>query len=318
MWWPLIGGICVGIGGLVDPRVLGVGYGTIHQLLNGQILGAAAVSLLVAKSIVWSLSLGSGTSGGVLAPLLMMGGALGALAGQFIPVGTPGLWAMIGMAAMMGGTMRSPFTALIFTFELTYDVRALPALLVASIASEMVTVLWLKRSILTEKVARRGHHLTREYAVDPFEVHRVAEIMVTEFPTVEPSTTMRTLGDPEFFAAAWFAERRALPIVDAKQGPIGIVTQGDYLRAMDTPGGLDQTVQQAGSQRLITVDEDEVVRAAVDKLLSANVERLIVVSEEKGGAMTGYLDRAAVLDAHLHLYREENVREQSRGLSAFF
>jgi CIC family chloride channel protein len=126
MWWPLIGGVCVGIGGLIDPRVLGVGYGTIHSLLNGQILGMAALSLLLTKSVVWSLSLGSGTSGGVLAPLLMMGGALGSLAGQVIPVGTPGLWAMVGMAAVMGGTMRSPFTAVVFTLELTYDSERSP------------------------------------------------------------------------------------------------------------------------------------------------------------------------------------------------
>ncbi len=200
MWWPVIGGLFVGIGGLIDPRVLGVGYGTIHLLLNGKILGIAALTLVLSKSIVWSLSLGSGTSGGVLAPLLMMGGALGALVGQVIPVGSPGLWAMVGMAAMMGGTMRSPFTAIIFTFELTYDIKTLPALLIACIASELVTVLWLKRSILTEKVARRGHHLTREYAVDPFEIHRVSEIMITDYATVEANTCVKTLGDSDFEA----------------------------------------------------------------------------------------------------------------------
>jgi H+/Cl- antiporter ClcA/CBS domain-containing protein len=309
MWWPVIGGLFVGLGGLIDPRVLGVGYGTIHLLLNGQILGMAALSLLLGKSIVWSLSLGSGTSGGVLAPLLMMGGALGALAGQLVHIGSPGLWAMVGMAAMMGGTMRSPFTAIIFTLELTYDIRILPALLIACIASELVTVLWLKRSILTEKVARRGHHLTREYAVDPFEIHRVGEIMETDFPSVSPSTLVRDLGNLVSPGFQWFAERRALPIVDGAHKAVGIITQGDYLRAIETEGGMDLTVIEAGSQDLVTVDEDEVVREAVSKLLGADIERLLVVSAERRGEAVGYLDRSTVLDAHLRWYEEEHLRE---------
>src|SRR6266404_4171635 len=113
MWWPAIGGLCIGIGGLVEPRVLGVGYETIYDLLRGNIVGTALLGILIGKSIVWSLALGSGTSGGVLAPLLMIGGALGAALANFIPLGDSGLWALLGMAAMMGGTMRSPLTSMI-------------------------------------------------------------------------------------------------------------------------------------------------------------------------------------------------------------
>jgi CBS domain-containing protein len=266
------------------------------MLLNAQILGTAALSLLLAKSIIWSLSLGSGTSGGVLAPLLMMGGAMGALASHLIPVGSPGLWAIVGMAAMMGGTMRSPFTAIIFTLELTYDVMTLPALLIACIASELVTVLWLKRSILTEKVARRGHHLTREYSVDPFEIHRVHEIM-----------------EIAFGGSKWFAERRAIPIVDRQNKLKGILTQGDYLRAIEA-GDLNQSILDAGSQQLVTVDEDEVVRAAVEKLLGFHIERLMVVNSSKPNEMIGYIDRSTILDAHLRWYKEENHREGALAL----
>jgi H+/Cl- antiporter ClcA len=309
MWWPMIGGLFVGLGGLIDPRVLAVGYGSIHQLLDGQILGVAALSLLLTKSVVWSLSLGSGTSGGVLAPLLMMGGAIGALLGQHIPVGSPGLWAMVGMTAMMGGTMRSPFTAIIFTLELTYDIRILPALLIASVASEMVTVLWLKRSILTEKVARRGHHLTREYSVDPFEIHRVGEIMVTNFDSVDPTTRLSELANPAFHGFHWFAEKRALPIVDQRRRVVGILSQGDYLRAIEASPSLDITVLEAGSRDLVTVEEDEVVRVAAAKLLGADIERLMVVSAGPGGEVVGYLDRSTVLDAHMRWYEEETLRE---------
>src|ERR1044071_7010139 len=103
----------------------GVGYDTIHALLKGELVGAVVIGLLIGKAVVWSISLGSGTSGGVLAPLLIIGGALGAIEGRFIPIGDPGLWALISMAAMMGGTMRSPLTSMIFTLELTHDLNLL-------------------------------------------------------------------------------------------------------------------------------------------------------------------------------------------------
>jgi len=114
MWWPAIGAVFVGIGGYIDPRVLGVGYGVIHTLLNGEMIGITLLGLMVGKALVWSIALGSGTSGGVLAPLLIMGGALGALLSRWLPAGDAGLWAMVGMAAIMGGTMRSPFTGMVF------------------------------------------------------------------------------------------------------------------------------------------------------------------------------------------------------------
>ncbi|HKF56722.1 MAG TPA: chloride channel protein [Blastocatellia bacterium] len=161
VWWPIIGGAFVGIGGLIDPRVLGVGYDNIRLLLRGELIGSVALGLLIAKALVWSISLSSGTSGGVLAPLLIMGGALGAFESHFISIGSPGIWAMISMAALMGGTMRSPLTAIAFTIELTHDLNMLPGLLVGCVAAQAVTVLLMKRSILTEKVARRGHHIMR-------------------------------------------------------------------------------------------------------------------------------------------------------------
>ncbi|AIE83778.1 chloride channel protein [Fimbriimonas ginsengisoli] len=313
MWWPTIGGLFVGLGGYIDPRVLGVGYGTIHALLNGQILGVAALTLLVGKAVVWSASLGSGTSGGVLAPLLMMGGTMGALVGQWLPVGTPGLWAAVGMAAMMGGTMRSPFTAVVFTLELTNDIRITPALLIATIASEVVTVLLLKRSILTEKVARRGHHLTREYVVDPFEIHRVGEIMVREFATIDCDVLLKDLRRPDFADAAWFAERRALPIVDASNRLVGIITQGDMLNATEGTQEEPVTVLEAGSTDLVAVTEDDVLQEAVFKMLRKGVGQLPVVSSSDHERMIGYIDRASVMSARMKWYEEEHLRERHLG-----
>ena len=177
MWWPLLGGAVIGLGGLLYPRALGVGYDTIHDLLTGQLVGVALVGLMVTKAVIWAVALGSGTSGGVLAPLLIMGGALGALEAHWIPTGDPGLWAALSMGAMMGGTMRSPFTAVAFMVELTHDVNVLPGLFVACVAADAVTVLLMKRSILTEKVARRGYHLTREYSANPLHLLRVQDVM---------------------------------------------------------------------------------------------------------------------------------------------
>src|SRR5881398_2338020 len=177
MWWPVLGGEVVGLGGLLYPRALGVGYDTIDDLLAGRLVGVALLGLMLTKAVIWAAALGSGTSGGVLAPLLIMGGSLGALAAPWIPAGDAGLWAAISMGAMMGGTMRSPFTAVVFVLELTHDVNVLAGLFVACAAAHAVTVLLMKRSILTEKVARRGYHLTREYVVNPLHLLQVRDVM---------------------------------------------------------------------------------------------------------------------------------------------
>jgi H+/Cl- antiporter ClcA len=177
MWWPALGSVVIGLGGLIEPRVLGVGYETIEAILRGQLLGAALIAVITVKAIIWSVSLGSGTSGGVLAPLLMMGAAMGAMLARILPDEGTGFWALIGMAAVLGGTMRSPLTATIFAVEITHDWGALLPLLIACSAAHGFSVLVLKRSILTEKVARRGFHVSREYAVDPLELIFVREVM---------------------------------------------------------------------------------------------------------------------------------------------
>jgi H+/Cl- antiporter ClcA len=177
MWWPAIGGLIIGAGGLIEPEALGVGYNVIDQLLTGRASLSLIIGILVVKTLIWSLSLGSGTSGGVLAPTFMIGGALGALEGLALPHVFPGFWAMAGLAAVLGGVMRSPLTGVVFTLELTHAWGTLPAMMVASVSAYAVSALILKRSVLTEKVARRGLHLTREYSTDPLEVFFAREVM---------------------------------------------------------------------------------------------------------------------------------------------
>src|SRR5271169_3582377 len=177
MWWPILGGFVVGVGGLIFPQALGVGYDMIGSLLQGDVVLKTIAGILLVKSLIWAVSLGSGTSGGVLAPLLMMGGALGGLMSGFLPNEGLGFWPLVAMGAILGGTMRSPFTGVVFAVELTHDVNVILPLLLASVIAYAFTVLTLKRSILTEKVARRGFHLSREYSVDPLEILFVREVM---------------------------------------------------------------------------------------------------------------------------------------------
>lgn len=314
MFWPALGGVAVGVGGLIDPRVLGVGYETIHGLIRGELLGASVIGLLVAKALVWSIALGSGTSGGVLAPLLMMGGAIGAMLGERFGPADPGLWAMVGMAAIMGGTMRSPLTGMIFLLELTHDLNALPVLLIGSVSGLCVTVLLLRRSILTEKLARRGQHIAREYSVDVFELRRVSEVMDAQPPVIPANTPVQTLaerivrGDPDV------ARRHALLLVDDTQQLAGIVTRSDLLRAQRAHPP-QATALDAGSIDPVVAFPDETLRDAIARMLREDVGRLPVVARANPRRIVGYLGRAEILAAQLHAHDEEERREKGQLLS---
>jgi chloride channel protein, CIC family len=202
MWWPAIGGIGIGVGGLFFPRGLGVGYDNIAELLHGNATIGLIVGILIAKSLMWAFSLGSGTSGGVLAPLLMIGGAVGAMAGHLAhaSVEAQAFWALIGMGSMLAGALGVPLTAILFSLEVTHCLPALLPLTMACIASYLVTSLLMPRSILTEKLSRRGYHLTREYGVDPLELVIVRELMSPlSVPAPVPGVKAKL---PEFYAYA--------------------------------------------------------------------------------------------------------------------
>jgi chloride channel protein, CIC family len=308
MWWPALGAIVVGIGGVIDPRVLGVGYDSIHALMRGEILGAALTGLLLGKAIVWAVSLGSGTSGGVLAPLLIIGGALGAWVGQWLPVGDVGLWSMVAMAAMMGGTMRSPLTGLIFVLELSHDLNALPALFVGSVAAFGVTVLLLKRSILTEKLARRGQHIAREYSVDLLELMRVGEAMDKEVPVVPADTTVADLSRRIADGDSLISRRQGTLIVDKKGGAVGIVTRGDLVRALQKDPAGTATVLDAGGRDLIVAYPDEPLHDAIARMVKHDVGRLPVLERNDSQRPVGYLGRASILAARARYHEEEEVR----------
>src|SRR5665213_2888966 len=277
MWWPAIGGVAVGVGGLIEPHALGVGYDNIAALLQGDMLTSEAVRLLIVKAVIWSIALGSGTSGGILAPLLIMGGAMGAIFGVYMPVGDPGLWALIGMAAMMGGTMRSPLTAIAFAIELTHNVDALLPLAAACTMAHATTVLLLRRSILTEKVARRGYHVMREYIVDPFETMRVSDIMAKPIDSLPASISISDV--VAFFTAPDAPKRhKSYPVVDTEDRVLRMITRSDVLRwTMDGWPSGECLGDVVSDRDLVTGYDDDLVGQLADRMAAADVSRVLIL-----------------------------------------
>jgi len=232
-WWPALGGVVVGVGGLIDPRALGVGYDTIGAELAGRLAVGTLLALLLVKLVVWAVALGSNTSGGILAPLLMLGGALGGLLGAGLGGAGEGTWALLGLAAALAGVTRSPFTSIVFAVELTHSVNSLFALLVACTIAHLVSVLLLKRSILTEKVARRGHHVTREYQIDPLQALLVRDVMSTG-QSLDPDASGVTRAHPDETLRV-VADR----MVITGSGVIPVVERGDPHLTVGFVGPLD-------------------------------------------------------------------------------
>jgi CBS domain-containing protein len=316
MWWPALGGLVVGFVGQLQPRALGVGKDVIEDLLRGNYVLWAMLPLATVKCIIWATALGSGTSGGVLAPLLIMGGIAGAAAGSVLPGGDAQLWPLVGMAAVMGGTMRSPLTGALFALELTHDINALPALLAASIIAYGFTVLVMKRSILTEKVARRGYHVSREYTVDPLERVNVSEVMTADAVTVPAKATVRELLNDYFLARG--RRHQAYPVVDADGALLGVVTRANLLEDWAAGGS------RAGAEDLIiaydlihrtpiTVFPWESCRTAAERMAAAGVGRLPVVDPDAPRKVIGIVTRSDLLKPRARQVEEEVKRERFFG-----
>ena len=310
MWWPAIGGLVIGVGGLIFPQALGVGYDTIGSLLQGDVPTKIIVGVLMVKSIIWSVSLGSGTSGGVLAPLLMMGGALGGLEAMVFPSEGAGFWPLVSMGAILGGTMRSPFTGVVFAFELTHDVNIMLPLLVAVTIAHGFTVLLLDRSILTEKVARRGFHMSREYAVDPLEILFAREVMRTNIAALPSAAPFDTLVsslrvDPEK------GPQRLYPVVDDQVRLVGVVTRVDlqtYVaeRPADAASQLDAIVRKEPS----VVYPDDPLRIVVHRMAESGLTRFPVVERGPERRLLGMIALDDLLKARAMNLDAERRRER--------
>ena len=309
MWWPAIGGAVIGLGGLAEPRALGVGYDVIDQLLTGRATVSLIVGILVVKTLIWSLSLGSGTSGGVLAPVFMIGGALGAAEGMALPHVFPGFWAMLGLAAVVGGVMRSPLTGTIFTLELTHAWPVILPLLIASTSAYALSALVLKRSVLTEKIARRGLHLTREYSTDPLETFFVSDV-ITQPPVTLPGHEKIT-SELLTSLTARLAEapgQRLIPVTAPDGTLIGVTTRQALTRRLSATAGPSAAAEAARPCRL-SVSTGQTLRQ-VAYLFAETGLTSAPATDPATGEVTGVITLPHLLQARLHDLTEENHRQR--------
>ena len=306
MWWPAIGGAFVGLGGMIFPQALGVGYDTIQSLLQGDVPRAVIAGVLLVKSAIWIISLGSGTSGGVLAPLLMMGAALGGVETTFLPHEGSGFWPLVSMGAILGGTMRAPFTAILFALELTHDINVLLPLLVAAVLAHATTVLLLKRSILTEKVARRGFHITREYATDPLEILFVREVMRTKLVVLPADATVEQLRRTILREPAHRGQH-LYPVVDGERLVSGVITR-KQLRALTQSSAPEASLGHIVREPVVA-RPDEPLRVVVFRMAETGLTRMPVV-ENDSGKLVGMISLDDLLLARVRNLNEERHRER--------
>lgn len=316
MWWPAIGGLVVGIGGYFFPHALGVGYDLIGSMLQGSLPLQLLLGVMLVKALIWSVSLGSGTSGGVLAPLLIIGGAMGGLVGTFLPNEGLGFWSLISMGAILGGTMRSPFTGVIFALELTHDFNAALPLLVAVVIAHGVTVLAVRRSILTEKVSRRGYHLSREYATDPLEILFVREVMRTNIAALAAHASYRelaqTLKTNHNGTGHDQVMQRLYPVVDEQEAMVGVVTRRDLQSALQAVDGERGMLKEIGHIRScpVVAYPDEPLRVVAYRMAETGFTRMPVVERENPQKLVGIISLNDLLKARTRNLTEERQRER--------
>ena len=316
LWWPAIGALALGVIGYFVPRVFGVGYDTIGDILNGLLVWKILLVVMLAKFAVLVISLGSGTSGGLLAPTFMWSAAMGglfAMAGNYVfPSAhlSPGAFALVAMGAVFGAASRATFSFIIFAFEITRDYNSvLPLMLVAVIADGVAMLLMPKSSIMTEKLARRGLRVHQDYEADALTQATVGETMEKEAPVIAAGTKIGALAERIARHDPAVARHEALLILDEAGKLVGIVTRGDLLRALDKDSSGAATVEQAGSTKLVVTYPDELVSEAAAKLLRYDIGRLPVVERGNEHSVVGYLGRASILAARSLRFRDEHVRE---------
>jgi len=316
LWWPATGAVALGVIGFFVPRVFGVGYDTIGDILNGHLVWKLLLVLMIAKFAALVISLGSGTSGGLLAPTFMWSAAMGglfAMGGNWAFPGahlSPGAFALVAMGAVFGAASRAAFSFIIFAFEITRDYNSvLPLMLVAVIADGVAMLFMPTSSIMTEKLARRGLRVHQDYEADALTQATVGETMEKDTPFISVNTKVGELAERIARHDPAVVRRQALMIVDDAGKMVGIITRGDVLRALDKDSTGAMTVQEAGKTHLVVTYPDELVSEAAAKLLRFDIGRLPVVDRADERKVVGYLGRAAILAARLRRFHDEHVRE---------
>jgi chloride channel protein, CIC family len=316
LWWPAIGGLGLGIIAYFVPRVLGVGYDTIGDILNANLALKLLLVVMVAKAVALIVSLGSGTSGGLLAPMFMssaaMGGAYAMLMNRLFPTAAlaPGAFALVAMGAVFGAASRATFTFIIFAFEITRDYNAVLPLMMVSVIADGVAMLFMPRSsIMTEKLARRGLYIHQDYETDLLQQVAVSETMDREVPAVPSQMPIAELAeriakhDPEV------SRHQGLILVNGEGSLEGVITRSDILRALEQDPTGSMTVLQAGSPEVVVTYPDETLHEASAKMLRHKIGRLPVVDRVDPRRVLGYLGRNGIMEARVRRLDEEHVRE---------
>ena len=316
LWWPAIGALGLGIIGYFVPRVLGVGYDTIGDILNANLAWKLLLVVMVAKAVALVISLGSGTSGGLLAPMFMSSAAMGGIFAMGINRVFPaanlsaGAFALVAMGAVFGAASRATFAFIIFAFEITRDYNSvLPLMLVSVIADGIAMRLMPRASIMTEKLARRGLHIHQDYEADVLQQMRVAETMDQEVPKLPADMKVSELSDRIARRDPEVSRHQGMVVLDAAGKLVGLITRGDVLRALDEDEAGTMTVLDAGTRNVIVTYPDELLHDASAKMLRNNIGRLPVVDRKDPQRVVGYLGRPGIMAARLRRLDEEHVRE---------
>jgi H+/Cl- antiporter ClcA len=309
MWWPAIGGLVIGLGGLLCPEALGVGYDVIGQVLNESYAARAILVLVLVKGVIWSVSLGSGTSGGVLAPLLMMGGALGGLESLVFPGAGLGFWPLVGMGAILGGTMRSPLTGIVFAVELTHDLNMLLPLVIAVTVAHGFTVLTLRRSILTEKVARRGFHVSREYAIDELEILFVRDVVNTDIVVLSAEDTPEAVL-PRIAPDRHERSQHLYPVIDDAANLVGGAMFAEVAGWAKDPAQRGRPLRELAVGEPPIVFASDTLRTAVGHMAERGLTALIAVNPANARHVVGKVALHDLLKARARHLEDERRRER--------
>ncbi len=316
LWHPAIGALGLGVIGFFVPRVLGVGYDTISDILNNNLALKVLLVVAIFKALAMVISLGSGTSGGLLAPMFMssaaLGGAFAIVMNMIFPSLhlSPGAYALVAMAAVFGSASRATFAFIVFAFEITRDYNAILPLMLACVIADMIALRYLPNSIMTEKLARRGLKVPDQFEVNAMKVSRVGEVMRKDVKPVEAEMTVADLAKRMGSGDTQFNLTQGLPIVSADGKLVGIVTQGDLLRALEKDPGGSKSVLEAGSSNLVVAYPDELVHDVMHSMVNHDIGRLPVVSREDPHKLVGYFNRSCLLTAWSRQAQDENVRER--------
>jgi chloride channel protein, CIC family len=299
MWWPALGGIVVGLGGLVFPQSLGVGYDVIRQLVNGQFTWKLIAGVLVVKTIIWVVALGSETAGGILAPLLMIGGAMGVAIGHWMTPISPGAWAVVGMTSLIAASLGAPLTAAMLAVELTHNGGLMLPVLLACVVAYAIGVLLQPRSMLTGGLSRKGLHLSREYGVDPLETVMVGDVMHTSVFALPWETTKQAAVDwltkmNERGGEAWSHWQRLFPLVDEEGNLRGVLSRGNMIAAADAGDATEQLLKY-GTTAPAVVGPRDTLRYAAEKMAKSKLRSFPVVSSS--GKLVGILNIEDLLEA---------------------